>query len=122
MDELNVFVGRQPIFDRAGNVFGYELLYRDGPNNAFPQGINPEKATLELLVNTFLTIGIDRLVGRSKSFINFSQLSLQDDIIDQLDSRFVIIELLEAIEFTKGVSKKLKEVRKKLFKIAVDDI
>jgi len=121
MDELNVFVGRQPIFDRAGNVFGYELLYRDGPNNAFPQGINPEKATLELLVNTFLTIGIDRLVGRSKSFINFSQLSLQDDIIDQLDSRFVIIELLEDIEFTNEVIATLRELRKKGFKIALDD-
>ncbi|HLS22277.1 MAG TPA: HDOD domain-containing protein [Pseudogracilibacillus sp.] len=121
MDELNVFVGRQPIFDRAGNIFGYELLYRDGPDNAFPQGINPEKATLELLVNTFLTIGIDRLVGRSKSFINFSQLSLQDDIIDQLDSRFVIIELLEDIEFTDEVIATLGKLRKKGFKIALDD-
>src|SRR5699024_197975 len=112
MDELNVFVGRQPIFDRAGNVFGYELLYRDGPNNAFPQGINPEKATLELLVNIFLAIGIDSLVGRSKSFISFSQRSLEGDIIDQLGSRFVIIELLEDIEFTNGVIATLRELRK----------
>lgn len=121
MEELAVFVGRQPIFDRTGNIFGYELLYRNSADNAFPQGMNPEKATIDLLVNTFLTIGIDRLVGRTKSFINFSELSLKSDIIEQLDPRFVIIELLEDVEITNEVIHSIGRLRKKGFKIALDD-
>ncbi len=30
------YVARQPIFDRNLDIYGYELLYRDGPSNAFP--------------------------------------------------------------------------------------
>ena len=29
------YVARQPIFDRDEKVFGYELLFRDGLENAF---------------------------------------------------------------------------------------
>lgn len=121
MEELAVYVGRQPIFDRAGNIFGYELLYRNSADNAFPQGMNAEKATIDLLVNTFLTIGIDRLVGRTKSFINFSQLSLKSDIVEQLDPRFVIIELLEDVQITDEVIRSITRLRKRGFKIALDD-
>lgn len=121
MDELAVFVGRQPIFDRRGNIFGYELLYRNSDKNIFPQGVDPEKATIDLLVNTFLTIGIDRLVGQTKSFINFTQEALRIDLIDQLDPRFVIIELLEDVEITADVLETITHFRKRGFKIALDD-
>lgn len=121
MEELAVFVGRQPIFDRTGNIFGYELLYRNSADNVFPEGMNPEKATIDLLVNTFLTIGIDRLVGQTKSFINFSQLSLKSDIVEQLDPRFVIIELLEDVKITNEVIHSITRLRNKGFKIALDD-
>jgi c-di-GMP-related signal transduction protein len=29
------YIARQPIFDERMKVFGYELLFRDGPKNAF---------------------------------------------------------------------------------------
>lgn len=121
MEELTVYVGRQPIFDRTGNIFGYELLYRNSEHNSFPLGTDPETATIELLINTFLTIGIDRVVGKHKSFINFSQEALTKGLIDQLDPRFVVIELLENIEITPEVLERLKALRNKGFKIALDD-
>src|SRR5699024_3538140 len=121
MEKITVYVGRQPIFDCTGNIFGYELLYRNSMINTFPQEVNPEQATIELLVNTFLTIGIDRLVGQTKSFINFSQLSLKKDIVEQLDPRFVIIELLEDVKINEGVIKTISKLRKRGFKIALDD-
>src|SRR5690625_855948 len=121
MRELSVFVGRQPIFDRSGNIFGYELLYRNSEQNKFPRKIDSDKATIELLVNTFLTIGIDRLVGQTKSFINFSQKTLEQDVAELLDPRFVIIELLEDIELTEDVIHSLTKLRKMGFKIALDD-
>lgn len=32
------YVARQPIFDREKRVFGYELLFRNGVENAFTSG------------------------------------------------------------------------------------
>lgn len=118
---LNVFVGRQPIFDRSGNVFGYELLYRNSESNAFPQGIDPEQATVDLLVNTFLTIGIDQVVGHKKTFINFTQQALENELFHQLDPNLVIVELLESVIITPEVIQDIIRLRKKGFKVALDD-
>lgn len=120
MNELTVFVGRQPIFDRKGNIYAYELLYRNSEENKFPN-INPEKATIELLTHTFLTIGIDQLVGKTKSLINFSKQLLRQGVADQLDPRLVIIEVLESVQITPEIIRILKRLKKSGFKIALDD-
>jgi c-di-GMP phosphodiesterase len=57
-----VFVARQPIFDRRMKVAGYELLFRGGPTSeAFV--INPEGATASVVLNAFTEIGLERIVG-----------------------------------------------------------
>lgn len=116
----NVFVGRQPIFDQKGNIYAYELLYRNSDHNSFPN-VNPEKATVELLVNTFLTIGIDQVVNRTKSFINFSDKLIFDEAIEHLDTKVVVIELLEDIEVTPEVIARLRHLRKIGFMLVLDD-
>lgn len=120
MGESNIFVGKQAIFDRKGNIYGYELLYRSSEENRFVH-TDPEQATVELLINTFTTIGIDNIVGKTKSFINFPQSSLEKGIADTLDPRFVIVEVLEDVEFTNDVMLALRKLKKRGFKIALDD-
>ena len=90
---FDVFIGRQPIFDRKENIYAYELLHRKDETNAFPN-MNPEEATIQLLLNTFLTVGIDEVVGQTKSFINFSEKLLSHDIMNQLNPDYVVIEIL----------------------------
>lgn len=121
MTDLNVFVARQPIFDRSGNIFGYELLYRNSASNSFPKGVDPEQATVDLLVNTFLTIGIDQVVGRKKSFINFTHQALENELLNQLDPNLVIVEILESVTITPEVIQDIIRLRKKGFKVALDD-
>lgn len=115
-----VFVGRQPIFDRQNNIFGYELLYRNSEENSFPD-VNPELATMELLMNTFFTIGVEEVVNRKKSFINFSEPLLHDDILPQLSAKTVIIEILEDVQITPVLLERLKQLRKEGFTFALDD-
>lgn len=118
--DSNIFVGRQPVFNRKGNIFAYELLYRNSDENKFPD-VAPEKATIELLINTFLQIGYDDVANRTKVFINFTETLLYDDILMQLDPRFVIIEVLEEVEVTNELIRHLKQIRERGFKIALDD-
>ncbi|MEC9318520.1 MAG: EAL domain-containing protein, partial [Pseudomonadota bacterium] len=42
------YVARQPILTQDKQLYGYELLFRDGPNNAFPN-VTSDEATLRLV-------------------------------------------------------------------------
>ena len=117
---LNVFVGRQPIFDRKGDIYAYELLHRNSEQNEFPN-VSPEKATLELLINTFLNIGFDDVSNRAKLFINFNDKLIYEDSISQLNTQYIVIELLEDVEITPMLIARLKYFRKLGFRIALDD-
>ena len=70
---MEVYVARQPIFTRSKEVFGYELLFRDGISSCFPEDIDGDQATSEVLSTSFLTMGIDRVVGNRKAFVNFTE-------------------------------------------------
>jgi c-di-GMP-related signal transduction protein len=56
---LEKFIARQPVFNHARVVFGYELLFRSGPENFF-SGARPDQAAAATADNLLL-IGIDRL-------------------------------------------------------------
>ena len=120
MNDINIFVGRQPILDQNGDIYGYELLYRNSYKNFFPN-VNPEQATIGLLVNTFLTIGIEKVAGNSLSFINFTGELLAQDIFSNLDPEQVVIEVLENVEITPSLLTKLRLLKEMGFKIALDD-
>lgn len=117
---FDVFIGRQPIFDRQENIYAFELLHRKDETNVFPN-MNPEEATLQLLINTFLTVGIDEVVGQTRSFINFSEKLLSHDVMNQLDPDYVVLEILEDTKITPAFIRKLKELRNKGFTLVLDD-
>ncbi len=121
LNDYDVFVGRQPIFDRNENIYAYELLYRVDDSNFFPKGVNPEDATLQLIIHTFLTIGKDKVIGQKKSFINFTETLLFDEVMNQLNPNYVVIEVLEDVEMTTEVIEQIKKIHNKGFTIALDD-
>jgi EAL and modified HD-GYP domain-containing signal transduction protein len=51
------FIARQPIFDRKMQTVAYELLFRDGMKNSFPD-VSPEYATSRVISDQFLCIPI----------------------------------------------------------------
>jgi c-di-GMP-related signal transduction protein len=68
---MEVFVARQPILKADEEVYAYELLYRNSKDNRFTP-IDPNQATSEVLMNSFLTIGLRRLSQNKPCFINFT--------------------------------------------------
>jgi len=120
VNEIDVFVGRQPILNRQGDIFAYELLYRNSRDNFFP-GVDSDKATIGLLVNTFLTIGIEKVAGGSVAFINFSGELLAQDIFTSLKPDRVVIEILEDVEITPSLITKMRLLKAEGFKLALDD-
>jgi hypothetical protein len=74
----DVFVAREPIFDRQSGLFGYELLFRSGPDNWF-DGQDPDQASLSVIASSFFVFGIEALTGPGRAFINFTRSTLLSD-------------------------------------------
>jgi len=73
---MDIYVGRQPILNRKDEVIGYELLYRSGEQNVY-NAIDGDRATIDVLVNSFMNIGIERLTNGARCFINFTETLLK---------------------------------------------
>ena len=117
---MDVYMARQPIFDRNMSVFGYELLYRKSMNN-FYEGTDDNQATAELLNNAFLTMHFPELTGGGKAFINFSKDMLLDDIPMLLPAQSTVVEVLERVEIDEDVVEVCRKLREKGYIIALDD-
>ncbi|WP_158233917.1 EAL and HDOD domain-containing protein [Sporosarcina sp. P34] len=120
MDDYSIFIGRQPILNRSGEIYAYELLYRNSEENYFPD-INPEQATIGLLINTFLSVGIDQVTSGVRSFINFSGELLAQDVFMSLNPDQVVIEILEDVEITSALLRRLKMFKEAGFTLVLDD-
>ncbi len=117
---MDVYVARQPIFDRNMNVFGYELLYRRSMNN-FYEGIDDNQTTAELINNAFLTMHLPELTGGGKAFINFSKDTLIREIPFLLPVELTVVEVLERVDIDGDVIEACRKLREKGYTIALDD-
>ena len=117
---MDIFVARQPIFTKNEHIYAFELLYRDSGTNAFPV-IDGDIATLEVLTHSFLTIGINKLVGEKLCFINFTENLLDTTLFEKIPSKRIVVEVLEDIPITPSLIQKLKYIKKLGFLIALDD-
>lgn len=118
---MEVFLARQPIFDRNMKIYGYELLYRRNNENRFFANIDDERATAEVINNAFLTNELRDLTDHSKAFINFSEELLIKEIPRLLPKESVIIEVLESIQPTNEILQALTNLRNDGYVIALDD-
>ncbi|NMH60238.1 EAL and HDOD domain-containing protein [Alteromonas ponticola] len=114
------YIARQPIFDVNREVFAYELLFRDGEKNCFPD-IPPDEATSKLLTSSHLSLGLEEIVGDKLAFINFHRDTLMYRFPTSLDPSQVVIEILETIEVDKQLIGACKHLRGLGFNLALDD-
>lgn len=117
---MEVLIGRQPIFNLTEQVVAYELLYRNKNSNSFPL-VDSDAATVDVLVNSFISIGIDEVANGRPCFVNFTENILMGPLTDYLDSTKIVIEILEDVPITKKLINKVAELKEKGFKIALDD-
>ncbi len=113
------YIARQPILDRGTKTIGYELLFRDGPDNKFPD-IEPELATSRLLSDHFLAAHYDTL-GNSLGFVNFPYESLINRVPTLFPSGNLVIEILEGCPPNEMLLAAVKEMAAAGYIIALDD-
>jgi EAL and modified HD-GYP domain-containing signal transduction protein len=117
---MDIYVARQPIFDQNKKIFGYELLFRDSMKNLFP-GIDGNTATSKVISDSFLNIGIEKLIGKGVAFINFTGELLINQIPKLFSSKQLVIEVLEDVKAQKEVVESCIELSGQGYTIALDD-
>lgn len=117
----DVFIGRQPIYDRQLRVMGYELLYR--ANHVDRAEINnADFATSQVVLNAFAEMGLDRIVGNKKAFINLTRnFFLEKYPIPFLPDQ-VILEIPENIQVDDDLAQAIRAFKQRGFQIALDDV
>ncbi|NOX32568.1 MAG: HDOD domain-containing protein [Deltaproteobacteria bacterium] len=117
---MDIFVARQPVFTGQKKIFGYELLFRLGSENAFPD-IDGDIATSNVLANTFFSFELKEILGNKPGLINFTKDLILKKTPLLFPQKHIIIEVLENIEPEKKIIDSLKLFKKKGFTIALDD-
>ncbi|MCC3648080.1 HDOD domain-containing protein [Cytobacillus oceanisediminis] len=117
---MEVFVARQPIFNSKEEVFAYELLYRNNQVNAFP-AIDEDQATAEVIINSFLNIGIDQLSEGKPCFINFTEKLLKLRVPAYFRPREIVVEILETVKPSAELVRICKDLKELGYQIALDD-
>ena len=117
----DVFVGRQPIFDRNLAVVAYELLFRADTEDGSAEFTNADQATASVLVNTFVEIGLDTVVGNKQAFLNFTRGLLTQDYGRVFPPDRVVLEVLEDVEVDEDLLRGIQGLSQSGYTIALDD-
>ncbi len=112
------YVARQPIFDRKENVFGYELLFRNGLENCFRGDSNEaSRATLD----SSLLIGLDVLCDGRRAFVNCTRDTLIKGLVTLLPSTMTVVEILETVPADPDIITACHSLKEAGYMIALDD-
>lgn len=115
-----IFIGRQPILDRNGDLFAYELLFRSGQQNAAIVH-DDLSATASVISHAFVELGVDQSLGQYGGFINCDASLLLSDTLEALPADRIVLEILETVEITPEIVARCAELKQRGFTLALDD-
>ena len=115
-----VFLGRQPIFDRSRRAYGYEILFRSG-NVATADVVDGDRATATVMLNALTEIGLERLVGRRKAWVNVTREAVLSGLGLMLPPGVTCFEILEDQLVDADLTDAVRELKDRGYAIALDD-
>ncbi len=118
---MEVFVARQPIFDRQQKVYAYELLFRSGFEQNFFDHWDGDASSKQVLTSSFLSIGIETLTNGKKAFINFTRKLLLDQVASIFPHNLMVVEILENVEPDEKIISACKNLKDLGYLLVLDD-
>ncbi len=117
---MDLFVARQPILDADQKIFGYELLFRSGPENVFPD-VDHDAASSRTINDSVSAFGLDRLAAQKRVFLNVARRVLVEELYSILPTQRVVLELLETVKPDPEVLAACRALKRNGYVLALDD-
>lgn len=116
----STYIARQAIFNRQSKTIGYELLFRDSPENKFPE-IDPDVATSKIIIQNHIHGSIKAISLGKAAYINFTEKSLVNKYPLMFNKESIVIELTGHQKVTERLIKIVKFYFDKGYKIALTE-
>jgi len=116
----STYIARQAILDKNAKTLGYELLFRDSPENKFPR-IDPDVASSKLIIENHIHGDIEAITMGRVAFINFTEQCLIDKFPLLFDPKSIVIELVGHRSTTKRLIKILRFYHQRGYKLALTE-
>lgn len=117
----DIFIARQPILDVDRNTFGYELLFRDGPEDVTVFD-DPNEATQAVIERAYLDWGMERLIGQRFGLINADASLVARGLHRVLPPEGIILELREGDGFDGETMDALHRAKRDGYHFALDNV
>ena len=117
---MKVYTARQAIYNRKQNVVAYELLFRDGPENFFPD-VETNSATSKLLLDSHFNQGLDKITSGKPALINYPEKAILEQLPTMLPPNKAMVEILECVPPTPEVYEACRSLYHKGYKLVLDD-
>lgn len=117
----DIFIARQPILDLDRHTFGYELLFRDGPDDVTVFE-DPNEATQAVIERAYLDWGMERLIGQRFGLINADATLIVRGLHRVLPPEGIILELREGHGFDGETMDALLRAKREGYHFALDNV
>jgi EAL and modified HD-GYP domain-containing signal transduction protein len=117
----DVYLGRQPIVDADRQVFGYELLFRGGPEGS-SNFDDPDAATRGVMERVLLHWGMERVVGDRFGLINASATLVLHGLHRAMPPEGMIIEVRVDEVLDEETAEVLQHARWDGYHFALDNV
>lgn len=114
------YAARQPILDQDKKLFAYELLFRDGVSNVFPD-IDEDEATSRIIEGSQVSFGLEDFTDNKPAFINFTLETILKNYPTMMAPESIVVEILETVQPGKKLLAAVKELKELGYTIALDD-
>lgn len=119
-----VHVARQPILDRHGELYGYELLFRSSErattSGLVGPGATADAATTATILSAFSQFGT-QLLGGGMGFVNLTRTFIVGDLPVPFEPELAVLELLESVEIDDEVIRGARQRAAEGYLLALDD-
>lgn len=112
-------LARQPILTQDEKVLGYELLFREGPDEKGFQS-NEENAT-NSIIDTLNVIGLDAVCDGRLAFLNCTHQMLLKEFFLLLPSDRIVLEIQESVPPDANIRAICLQLKEKHYGIALDN-
>lgn len=117
---MDLFVARQAIFNYRLEVIGYELLFRPSALLSIPPA-DDTLASSQVISSTFFSIGVEKILGGKRGFINFPRDMLVDERFSVLPPHLAVVEILETVRPEMEVILACRRLKDQGYLLALDD-